>query len=63
MEKTFTDMMVEQAQVKFDQAVRNHNFYGQLVNWRDAKVNDERHKAKVFTGYAKIMNLLARSVK
>lgn len=56
-------MMVEQAQIKFDQAVRNHNFYGHLVNWRDAKVNDERHKAKVFTGYAKIMNLLARSVK
>lgn len=56
----FITAMTEHANQRFQQTVENQNLYGRLINWRSDKVFDERHKAKVFTGYAKIMRLVSR---
>lgn len=61
MENTqFVEAMTDHANQRFQQAVDNQNLYGRIINWRSDKVFDERHKAKVFTGYAKIMRLISR---
>lgn len=42
-------------------SVRLQSLYLDLINNRGDKVDDDKHKAKVLTGYNKIMNLLSRS--
>lgn len=42
-------------------SVRTQSLYLKLINDRKDKVDDISHKAKVLTGYNKIMNLLSRS--
>lgn len=56
----FLTAMTDHANERFQQMVDNQNLYGRLINWRSDKINDEHHKAKVFTGYAKIMKLISR---
>lgn len=41
-------------------AVREQNIYLDLINNRDAKLNDEKHKRKLLNGYYKILNFINR---
>lgn len=42
-------------------SVRTQSLYLKLINNRSDKIDDDLHKAKVLSGYSKIMNLLNRS--
>jgi len=43
-----------------DQLVAQQKLYGDLINWRGNKVDNRNHKAKVLSGYFKIMSLVNR---
>lgn len=42
--------------------VRMQSLYLGLINNRDSKIGDTRHKGKVLNGYFKIMNICGLSV-
>lgn len=37
--------------------------YLELINYRDSKVNDTKHREVVLSGYMKILNLMQRAIR
>jgi hypothetical protein len=62
MKNELTEELTKQAQERMNMLVQQQNLYGKLINWRDDKINDIKHKEKVLRGYFKINQFLQRSL-
>ena len=59
----FTQALVEDSKRRMQKATFMQDLYGSLINWRDDRITDKQHKAKVLRGYSNIMNFVARGLK